>query len=222
MCSTPTAYCSNSTSTVNGVSDPTDSGQTASGQTGSHADAHDLDKLDRWKTGLSTNPPKSEDAFPIYAMFLVTGEDRDAHNVFRRFRSTFEELDAGFDNLIIFGQHGTSATMLSFLSELDLDLDRVPVLALTRGPISPAVPVSPAVPISNEVLTITLPKGTPEGDSGDNSGPWERALELIAEASRAGGSPDLSELERVSIKSFSSGSLMSSIDRVLESLRPAE
>ena len=78
----------------------------------SHADRHDLDKLARWRDGLSE---AEESVFPVLAAFLVTGENREAHDIFRRYRSKFEELAAGFSSLVIFGQHGTSTTMTTML-----------------------------------------------------------------------------------------------------------
>ena len=73
----------------------------------SHADNHDLDKLARWYRGLSSG---ESGQFPVYAVFLVTSSDSAAHDIFRRFRSSFEAHGAGFDHLVIFGQHGVSST----------------------------------------------------------------------------------------------------------------
>ena len=175
---------------------------TTQDQARSHADGHDLDKLVRWKSDLST---AEKNAFPIYAAFLVSGEDRYSHDVFRRYRSAFGELGAGFQHLVIFGQHGTSTTLLSFLSELSLDWEIVPVLALTANPTSSAA------------VTIALPKGT--GEEGfESSGPWNQALDRIREASRDGNSLDPARLDGVTHQAFTSGALVSAVDRVLESL----
>ncbi len=171
-------------------------------QAASDANSHDLDKLVRWKSGLST---AEKGSFPIYAAFLVSGEDRDSHDVFRRYRSSFEELGAGFHHLVIFGQHGTSTTLFSFLSELALTWKSLPVLALI------------ASPSSTEVLTIALPKGTADGGL-ESSGPWNRALDRICEASRRGTSLDLDRSETTSQKVLSSGTLITAVDRILESL----
>jgi hypothetical protein len=181
---------------------------TTQDQARSHADGHDLDKLARWKSDLSTTPVSQAGEFPIYAAFLVSGEDRDSHNVFRQYRSAFEEMSAGFHHLVIFGQHGTSSTLLSFLSELELVWESVPVLALI------------ASPTSTEALTIALPKGT--SDAGLNSSdPWNQALDGIGEAARGGSVLDLGSiggLEGASHRTFSSGTMVSAVERVLESL----
>jgi hypothetical protein len=98
--------------------------------TTSRADTHDLDKLSRWYDGLVSGDAGS---FPVYAIFLVSPEDREAHDIFRRFRSSFEARAAPFHNLVIFGQHGVSSTVLSLLPCLGLGAGHLPLLALLDG-----------------------------------------------------------------------------------------
>jgi hypothetical protein len=98
--------------------------------TTSRADTHDLDKLSRWYDGLVSGDAGS---FPVYAIFLVSPEDREAHDIFRRFRSSFEARAAPFHNLVIFGQHGVSSTVLSLLPDFGLDTGSLPSLALLGG-----------------------------------------------------------------------------------------
>ena len=180
---------------------------TTQDQARSHADGHDLDKLVGWKSDLFKAPVSQAQVgeFPVYAAFLVSGEDRDSHNVFRHYRSAFEELGAGFHHLVIFGQHGTSSTLLSFLSELELAWESVPVLALI------------ASPNSTEALTITLPKGTCD-EVFESSAPWNLALDGICEAYRVGNPLEVSALEKTSVQVFSSGTLVMAVDHVLASL----
>ena len=102
----------------------------------SRADAHDADKLRRWRTDLSDSPSQT---FPVYAMFLVSERDKAAHDVFRSFRSCFEERGAGFGNLVIFGQHGVSGTVHVMLEQLGLTAAALPLLALWQGPEFPRV-----------------------------------------------------------------------------------
>ena len=102
----------------------------------SRADSHDADKLRRWRTDLSGSPSP---AFPVYAMFLVSERDKAAHDVFRRFRSSFEEKGAGFGNLVIFGQHGVSGTVHVMLQQLGLASDAIPLLVLWQGSEFPQV-----------------------------------------------------------------------------------
>ncbi len=179
--------------------------QPVSEQTDRHANGHDLDKLSRWQAGLSKQQ-EQEGTFPVIALFLVSADDQNAHNIFRCYRSTFGDLKAEFDNLIIFGQHGASTTMSSFLSELNLELDRVPVMALATGT------------NATEVLTLDLPKGSV---ASEGTGPWNKALELITEAANSGSALDPSRLEGASAESLAGGSLSSSVDRVLASVSPA-
>ncbi|PKB78773.1 MAG: hypothetical protein BZY88_16680 [SAR202 cluster bacterium Io17-Chloro-G9] len=99
--------------------------------TADRADSHDRDKLARWHNDLVSNPPGK---FPAYAVFLVTGDDRAAHDVFREFRSSFEERQAGFEHLVIFGQHGVSTTLLGMMSQLGMSKEEIPSLALFSEP----------------------------------------------------------------------------------------
>ena len=99
--------------------------------TNDHANNHDLDKLSRWRNGLAAGTAV---IFPAYAVFLVTPEDRYAHDVFREFRSSFEKLEADYEHLVIFGQHGVSSTVLGLLDQLGFSLESLPFLGLFSGP----------------------------------------------------------------------------------------
>ena len=99
----------------------------------SHADSHDRDKLVRWSEGLARD---NLGGFPVYAVFFVTPEDRHAHNVFREFRSSFSILEAHFEHLVIFGQHGVSSTELALLDQLGHALKSLPMLALFSRPLA--------------------------------------------------------------------------------------
>ena len=116
----------------------------------SHADNHDLDKLARWNGDLSS---WEDVAFPAYALFLVSPEDKTAHDVFRQYRGSFESRGAGFGNLVIFGQHGISTTVRAILDGLGLDLGNLPLLALFSNP------------TGRTVYTLSLPAGAPEPSS---------------------------------------------------------
>ena len=168
----------------------------------SHVDRHDLDKLARWKGGLDGAADSAP--FPVCAIFLVSAQDRAAHDIFRRYRSAFEELGGGFHHLVIFGQHGVSATLLAFLDELGVSRGDVPLLAL--------VPMDGAD--VGRVVRLPLPKG--EGDGGlDDSQPWGAALALIRAA--ASGPAPLS-LPEVGGGVFHGGSLIGAVDAALRKL----
>ena len=81
------------------------------------ADRHDEDKLERWLTALLED---SSNDFPIHALFLVSESDQYAHGIFREFRSQFEQSGAGFQHLVILGQHGISTSELGLLIRLEL------------------------------------------------------------------------------------------------------
>ena len=135
----------------------------------SHADSHDLDKLTRWRQGLVGDGPSQ---FPVYAVFLVGPEDRAAHDVFRGFRSSFEERDAPYENLVIFGQHGLSKTSEGLCAGLGLSQGEVPLLALFASPSAPTV------------YTVALEGGN--SSEAPNGEPWRGVLGHIEAASEAG------------------------------------
>ena len=127
------------------------------------ADQHDLDKLARWHEDLSGG---DTDQFPVYCVFLVSPDDLASHQVFRRFRSSFEDRAAGFQHLVIFGQHGISATLKALLAEFGLTLEQVPALALLT---------TPAV---STVHTIALAPGDEAGEVVGYE-PWQSVLSLV-------------------------------------------
>jgi hypothetical protein len=135
----------------------------------SHADQHDLDKLGRWHRELAKGPSGS---FPVYAIFLVTANDRVAHDIFRKFRSSFEARNAAFENLVIFGQHGVSTTAQRMLVEFGLSQGSLPILALI------------ALADPSIVYTLALPSGADgavpnEGPVGEE---WQKALNAVEAA----------------------------------------
>ena len=145
---------------------------------GSHADDHDRDKLTRWYRDLSPNPPNpsayggqegAKGDFPAYAVFLVSASDRAAHDIFRQFRASFEASGAGFEHLVIFGQHGVSSTVLGLLAALGLPADATPLLAVFASPSATTV--------------YTLPLADAREDAG---GPWWEALAQVEDAADQG------------------------------------
>lgn len=90
-------------------------------------DSHDLGKLTRWHEGLAA---QTGQGFPVCALFLASGEDTRAHDIFRVYRSAFESLDAGFHDLVIFGQHGMSTTCAALIPGLGLSGLDTPALVL--------------------------------------------------------------------------------------------
>ena len=121
-----------------------------------HADAHDRDKLLRWQKDLAATPV---DAPTVYAIFLVSRADTAAHDIFRAFRASFEERKAGFAHLVIFGQHGVSATVRKLQEALALPPDSPPTLVLFTDGEAPDI--------------IALPPGAANGDEEG----WAAALQ---------------------------------------------
>lgn len=172
-------------------------------------DSHDLDKLTRWHDGLTLAAGKG---FPICALFLTSQEDRRSHDIFRVYRTAFEELGAGFDDLVIFGQHGVSSTSAALVPGLGLAGLQIPALALITGGTPPGC------------HTTGLPAGErPEGGSKkeDDEAPWKKALESITEAIRAGTSLSLDYVIGLERRDFPGRTLAESVRRVKEKVEMA-
>jgi hypothetical protein len=125
-----------------------------------HADNHDLDKLKRWEKDLEATPA---DAPPVFAIFLVSAEDRAAHDVFRAFRTRFEEQKLGFAHLVIFGQHGVSETARRLQARFGLEERVGPSLVLFSG-------------LDSEPQIVSLPSGEKGDGYTDEGSGWRDAL----------------------------------------------
>ncbi|PKB81081.1 MAG: hypothetical protein BZY88_07145 [SAR202 cluster bacterium Io17-Chloro-G9] len=145
--------------------------------TTTRADAHDLDKLERWRPGLEG---KDESTFPVFAIFLVSAEDRLAHDIFRKYRDSFTKGNAGFHHLVIFGQHGLSTAVTGFLAELNRPMETLPCLALASDA------------GAREVNVLNLPAGghpapVPALEKNDNlDQPWQLVLDQVESAVEKG------------------------------------
>ena len=139
-----------------------------------HYDEHDHDKLLRWRDDLKANAIVDGD-FPAMALFLVKPQATGSHEIFRRFRTEFEQRHASFAHLVIFGMHGVSSSVRSLLEQAGLDESDLPVMML-----APA-----AEPDS--VVAVQLPSGEsleggddPNGDGTcDYLAPWQDVLDRI-------------------------------------------
>ena len=139
-----------------------------------HYDEHDHDKLMRWRDDLSATSLADGD-FPAMALFLVKPRATGSHEIFRRFRTEFEQREAGFAHLVIFGMHGVSATVRGLLSQSGLSESDLPVMMLA--------PASDP----DSVVALTLPSGEsleggddPNGDGAcDYLAPWQDVLDRI-------------------------------------------
>jgi len=136
----------------------------------SRADTHDLDKLRRWHKDLADTPVGAP---PVFAIFLVGGEDRAAHDVFRAFRASFEESNLGFAHLVIFGQHGVSDTAIALRRKFGVDAETSPRLVLFSG--------EGARPEIH-----SLPPGEGDGPHADADVGWREALEGTSGVIEAG------------------------------------
>ena len=139
-----------------------------------HYDEHDRDKLIRWHDDLRASAIDG-DGFPAMALFLVKPQAIGAHEIFRRYRTEFEQREAGFAHLVIFGMHGVSTTVRDLLEQVGLSETDLPVMML-------APTADPAA-----VIAVKLPAGEsleggddPNGDGTcDYLAPWQDALDRI-------------------------------------------
>ena len=165
-------------------------------------DIHDLGKLVKWHDGLAS---ATGSEFPACALFLASGEDVRAHNIFRVFRTAFEELDAGFHDLVIFGQHGMSSTCAALISGFGLSDVQTPSLVL----------------ISNDngivLHTTSLPSGAlPDGEAEDDRGdiPWRAALAAITATAKEKSVLALDYIDGLARFDFSDGTLVETIEKM--------
>ena len=153
----------------------------------SRADTHDLDKLNRWQKDLETTPAGAP---PVFAVFLVSGEDRAAHNVFRTFRSSFEERNLGFAHLVIFGQHGVSETAQSLRAQFGLEAESGPSLVLISGD-------------GSQPQIVSLPAGEGSDACREIGSGWREALDLATRQIDVGhkdGASALAALKEVCVE----------------------
>ncbi len=173
----------------------------------SHAERHDREKLVRWHRDLSFAaspgaPPKPGERFPVYAVFLVSAEDRAAHDIFHEFRNSFEGRAVGFEHLVIFGQHGVSSTVLGLLSQFQLPRETTPTLVLF------------ADPAVTTVSTLSLPAGI----DADN-GLWRQVLAQIEAAADQGpGFLKLASLPGFTMRPLGGGRLLQHVSSLLDHL----
>ena len=169
-------------------------------------DSHDLDKMTRWHDGLTT---QTGGGFPVCALFLASGDDSRAHDIFRVYRTAFEELDAGFHDLVIFGQHGSSSTSAALVPGLGLSGLEIPALVLITPGNQPVC------------HTTTLPAGALETGTEDDDAAWMKALEIIREAASSGKELSLESGTGLERRGFPSGTLADTVGRVKQQVENA-
>jgi hypothetical protein len=123
----------------------------------------------------------------VYAVFLVSEADRPAHGIFREFRTRFEAWSAGFDHLVIFGQHGLSSTVHGLLNGFGLSLEAVPALVLFSAPLDSQAYALPLPRLRRAGLGGSTPMNTGPSAGGVLQGPaedepWRHTLKLIEAA----------------------------------------
>ena len=177
-----------------------------------HFDQHDHEKLLRWRDDLQSTSIADGD-FPAMALFLTKPQSKGSHDIFRRYRTEFEQRDATFAHLVIFGMHGVSSTVRCLLDQTGLSESDLPVMMLAPA----AEPAS--------VIAVQLPSGEsleggddPNGDGTcDYLAPWQdvldriritrrgRPLRLMGVQGRKLGGPDLRELAGAALQNAAAG-----------------
>ena len=170
-------------------------------------DNHDLDKLTRWHQGLTS---ADRGSFPACAIFVTSGQDRRAHGIFRDYRTAFEELGAGFHDLVIFGQHGVSSTSTALVPGLGLSGLEVPFLALITSGDPP------------DCHATVLPAGAlleGESEEGGDEVTWKEVLETVRLAVGEGSPLSLDGVKRLERREFPSGTLAEIVGRVTKQVK---
>jgi hypothetical protein len=144
-------------------------------------------------------------------MFLVSAQDRVAHDIFRRFRASFEARAARYEHLVIFGQHGISSTVRTLLKEFGLvagagHVVSLPVLLLFAGP------------LATIIYTLPLPTGGP-GSNPPSDGPGLDILARIESAvDRGEDALELVSLPTLTAHQLEGTPLVGLVGRALEGL----
>lgn len=165
-------------------------------------DSHDLGKLTRWHEGLAAEIGRE---FPVCALFLASGEDTRAHDIFRIYRSAFETLDAGFHDLVIFGQHGMSTTCAALIPGLGLSGLDTPSLVLINDD-------SGLVFHSTLLPAGSLGQGQTEEDGAGVA--WRVALTEIERSAKAVVMASLGSVEGLERMGVSGETLAEAVGRV--------
>jgi hypothetical protein len=138
----------------------------------------------------------------------VSADDRAAHDIFRKFRASFEACHAGFERLVIFGQHGVSSAALRLLKEFGLPQEAAPVLALLT-PSEAATVYTLSLPTGNAVETSPEPA----------AGPWQDVLaEVESAVGRGEAYINLEPLPGVVRRQLDNGPLDKLVDKLLKGL----
>ena len=173
------------------------------------ADTHDREKMERWHQGLEGWRGSS---FPVCAIFLVSGEDHLAHDIFRRYRTSFAAKSAEFHNLIIFGQHGISTAITGLLDRWGLPLESLPYLAVAPGA------------RAREITFFKLSPGDHPGSTPDLEReanldePWQLILDRVEEAVAQGSKTvDVSGITGAAAVDLGGKSLAGLVDGLLNS-----
>ena len=168
-------------------------------------DAHDLGKLTKWLNALAS---VSNDHFPVCALFLASGNDQRAHNIFRVYRTAFEEYGAGFHNLVIFGQHGVSRTCSEIIRGLGLSYVQIPSLVLITNDMK----------INGMVFhTTPLPRGVLSGRALEEDGkdvPWRVALDAIGYSYHTNAASSLDDVFGLKRLECSNHSLFNALEAI--------
>jgi hypothetical protein len=165
-------------------------------------DSHDLGKLTRWHEGLNAETGRG---FPVCALFLASGEDTRAHDIFRVYRSAFEALDAGFHDLVIFGQHGMSTTCAALIQGLGLSGLDTPSLVLIND-------AAGMVFHSTRLPAGSLADGQTEEDGAAVA--WRVALTEIERSAKDGVTASLGSVKGLERMNVSGETLAEAVGRV--------
>ena len=140
-----------------------------------HYDEHDHDKMVRWQADLDTTPIDPE-GFPAMALFLVKPQATGSHEIFRRYRTEFENREASFAHLVVFGMHGISTTVKTLLERVGLPESDLPVMVIAPAA-DPAAITAVRLPSGESIEGADDPNG---GGTCDYLAAWQDVLDRIS------------------------------------------
>ena len=116
------------------------------------------------------------EGFPAMALFLVKPQATGSHEIFRRYRTEFENRDASFAHLVVFGMHGISTTVRSLLEQVGLSESDLPVMMLAPSA-DPCAVAAVRLPSGESIEGGDDPNG---GGTCDYLAAWQDVLDRIS------------------------------------------
>ena len=159
-----------------------------------------------WSDGTRTCPEGTRTSFPYIACSSFHPKTSPPTRCSAGSGPALRTAPPAFQHLVIFGQHGISATLRALLAEFGLTLEQVPTLVMVEAP---------AV---STVHTMALAQGDEAGKVVERE-PWQTVLSLVEGAVERGEKAvELASMDEVNSRTLGNGPLPEVVARVLARL----